>query len=61
MTGPELKFVWDVTPSTSISPVNLSGEDGSIADAESLMDSSGSNQSVSFEEIDDPLKVSLFR
>uniref|UniRef100_A0A1I7TVX1 Fungal_trans domain-containing protein n=1 Tax=Caenorhabditis tropicalis TaxID=1561998 RepID=A0A1I7TVX1_9PELO len=59
MTGPELKFVWDVTPSTSISPVNLSGEDGSIADAESLMDSSGSNQSVSFEEIDDPLKIEL--
>ncbi|CAI2343734.1 unnamed protein product [Caenorhabditis sp. 36 PRJEB53466] len=59
MTGPELKFVWDVTPSTSISPVNLSGEDGSIADAESLMDSSGSNQSVSFEEIDDPLKTEL--
>uniref|UniRef100_A0A8R1HT67 Replication protein A subunit n=1 Tax=Caenorhabditis japonica TaxID=281687 RepID=A0A8R1HT67_CAEJA len=56
MTGPELKFVWEVTPSTSISPVNLSGEDGSIADAESLMDSSGSNQSVSFEDIDDPLK-----
>ncbi|EGT53507.1 hypothetical protein CAEBREN_01627 [Caenorhabditis brenneri] len=59
MTGPELKFVWDVTPSTSISPINLSGEDGSIADAESLMDSSGSNQSVSFEEIDDPLKIEL--
>ncbi|EFP07797.1 hypothetical protein CRE_26097 [Caenorhabditis remanei] len=59
MTGPELKFVWDVTPSTSISPVNLSGEDGSIADGESLMDSSGSNQSVSFEEIDDPLKIEL--
>ncbi|CAB3411254.1 unnamed protein product [Caenorhabditis bovis] len=58
MTGPELKFVWDVTPSTSISPVNLC-EDGSIADAESLIDSSGSNQSVSFEEIDDPLKTEL--
>ncbi|CAI5440744.1 unnamed protein product [Caenorhabditis angaria] len=59
MTGPELKFVWEVTPSTSISPVNLSGEDGSIADGESLVDSGGSNQSVSFEEIDDPLKTEL--
>ncbi|WKX96594.1 hypothetical protein Q1695_012770 [Nippostrongylus brasiliensis] len=58
MCGPELKFVWEVTSSSSVSPVNLSGEEGSVNDAESL-DSSMSTQSAQFEDIDDPLETSL--
>ncbi|CAD6192493.1 unnamed protein product [Caenorhabditis auriculariae] len=59
MTGPEMKFLWEVTPSTNLSPANMSGEDCSVADAESLIDSNASNQSVNFEDIDDPLKTEL--
>ncbi|ETN82044.1 hypothetical protein NECAME_08197 [Necator americanus] len=58
MCGPELKFVWEISPSSSVSPVNLSGEEGSVNDAESL-DSSVSTQSVQFEDIDDPLQTAL--
>lgn len=59
MTGPELKFLWEITPSSTLVRVDLNGEDGSIADAESLIDSGGSNQSVSFEEIDNPYQNDL--
>ncbi|KAK6026738.1 hypothetical protein OSTOST_07278 [Ostertagia ostertagi] len=58
MCGPEMKFVWEVTSSSSVSPVNLSGEEGSVNDAESL-DSSMSTQSAQYEDIDDPLETDL--
>ncbi|KAK5981833.1 hypothetical protein GCK32_005630 [Trichostrongylus colubriformis] len=58
MCGPEMKFVWEVTSSSSVSPVNLSGEDGSVNDAESL-DSSMSTQSAQYEDIDNPLEADL--
>ncbi|KAK6041189.1 hypothetical protein COOONC_21305 [Cooperia oncophora] len=58
MCGPEMKFVWEVTSSSSVSPVNLSGEEGSVNDAESL-DSSMSTQSAQYEDIDDPLEVMI--
>lgn len=58
MCGPELKFVWEVTSSSSVSPVNLSGEEGSVNDAESL-DSSMTTQSAQYEDIDDPLESNL--
>ncbi|VDM66366.1 unnamed protein product [Strongylus vulgaris] len=47
-----------VSPSSSVSPVNLSGEEGSVNDAESL-ESSMSTKSVQFEDIDDPLQTAL--
>ncbi|PIO75690.1 hypothetical protein TELCIR_02248 [Teladorsagia circumcincta] len=47
-----------VTSSSSVSPVNLSGEEGSVNDAESL-DSSMSTQSAQYEDIDDPLETDL--
>ncbi|EYC01206.1 hypothetical protein Y032_0109g119 [Ancylostoma ceylanicum] len=58
MCGPELKFVWEISPSSSVSPVNLSGEEGSVNDAESL-DSSMTTSTVQFEDIDDPLQIAL--
>ncbi|GMT15086.1 hypothetical protein PFISCL1PPCAC_6383 [Pristionchus fissidentatus] len=62
MTGPELRFVWDVTPSNeSLTPIDLSGDEepsGSGADDESL-DSSMTNSSIQFEEIDDVLQTDL--
>ncbi|CAJ0605259.1 unnamed protein product [Cylicocyclus nassatus] len=57
MCGPELKFVWEISPSSSLSPVNLSGEEGSVNDAESL--ESSMTHSVQFEDIDDPLQTAL--
>ncbi|GMS84616.1 hypothetical protein PENTCL1PPCAC_6791, partial [Pristionchus entomophagus] len=58
MSGPELRFVWDVTPSNeSLSPIDLSGDEepnGSANDDESeSFSSSMTNSSIQFEEIDD--------
>ncbi|GMR36938.1 hypothetical protein PMAYCL1PPCAC_07133, partial [Pristionchus mayeri] len=62
MSGPELRFVWEVTPSNeSLTPIDLSGDEepsGSGADDESL-DSSMTNSSIQFEEIDDVLQTDL--
>ncbi|VDO24885.1 unnamed protein product [Haemonchus placei] len=62
MCGPEMKHLSrnlvQVTSSSSVSPVNLSGEEGSVNDAESL-DSSMSTQSAQYEDIDDPLETDL--
>ncbi|KAJ1366946.1 hypothetical protein KIN20_027754 [Parelaphostrongylus tenuis] len=58
MCGPELKFVWEVTPSNSVSPLNLSSGEGSANDEESLV-SSLSTQSAQYEDIDDPLQTNL--
>uniref|UniRef100_A0A1I7XSZ9 RNA helicase n=1 Tax=Heterorhabditis bacteriophora TaxID=37862 RepID=A0A1I7XSZ9_HETBA len=46
----------EITSSTSTSPVNLSGEESSLNDAESL-DSTTSAHSEQYEDIDDPLQV----
>lgn len=55
--GLKLTSSLQVTSSSSVSPVNLSGEEGSVNDAESL-DSSMTTQSAQYEDIDDPLEVS---
>uniref|UniRef100_A0A158P9F7 Folliculin n=1 Tax=Angiostrongylus cantonensis TaxID=6313 RepID=A0A158P9F7_ANGCA len=58
MCGPELKFVWEVIPSNSVSPLNLSSGEGSINGEGSLV-SSMSTQSAQYEDIDDPLQVNI--
>ncbi|VDM61092.1 unnamed protein product [Angiostrongylus costaricensis] len=58
MCGPELKFVWEVIPSNSVSPLNLSSGEGSVNGEGSLV-SSMSTQSAQYEDIDDPLQVSI--
>lgn len=59
ITGPELRFVWEVVASTNLTPVALSTnsestKDGSLSTTSSL---SRDTNSVAYEEIDDVLQV----
>ncbi|CAJ0957689.1 unnamed protein product, partial [Mesorhabditis belari] len=57
MTGPDLRFLWEVAPlEASVTPLNLSGEEGSEAPS---VNSSMSATSMQFEDIDDPLQNPL--